>query len=140
MSFLIDTNVLSEYSRSGGPNPGVKHWLETTGKPLLHVSVITLAEIQKGIALLDEGKRRRDLERWLKDELETWFLGRVLLLDRTVAERWAVLVAHSIRIGRPLPTLDSQIAATALAHDLTVVTRNTRDFESAGVRTFNPWT
>src|ERR1039458_5842236 len=137
--FLIDTNVLSEYNRPGIPNAGVKHWLETMARELQHVSVMTLAEIQKGIELLDEGKRRARLEQWLTQDLETWFSGRVLHVDRQVSRRWASLMAQGVRIGRPLPTVDSLIAATALAHDLTIVTRNVRDFESTDAGTFNPW-
>jgi toxin FitB len=101
--------------------------------------VITLAEIQKGIEMLGEGKRRAQLEDWLKQDLEAWFAGRILLVDRSVAARWASLVAQGIRTGRPLPTVDSLIAATALTHDLTIVTRNTRDFEGIGAATLNPW-
>ena|ERR1700676_516635 len=137
--FLIDTNVLSEYNRPGGPDAGVKRWLETTDRQAQHVSVITLAEIQKGIEPLDEGKRRAQLGEWLKRDLETWFSGRVLPVNRQVAERWASLVAQSVRTGRPLPTIDSLIAATALTYDLTIVTRNTRDFEGIGATTINPW-
>jgi predicted nucleic acid-binding protein len=137
--FLIDTNVLSEYNRPGGPNAGVKHWLETTDRFTQHVSVITLAEIQKGIELLAEGKRRVQLEQWLQQDLEEWFSGRILPVDRHVAARWASLVAQGARGGRPLPTVDSLIAATALAHDLTIITRNTRDFEGIGASTLNPW-
>lgn len=137
--FLIDTNVLSEYNRPGGPDAGVKRWLETTDRESQHVSVITLAEIQKGIELLAEGKRRVQLEQWLKQDLEAWFSGRVLSVNRQVAARWASLLAQGARTGRPLPAVDSLIAATALAHDLTLVTRNLRDFEGVGVATFNPW-
>ena len=137
--YLVDTNVLSEYNRPGTPDIGVKRWLETTVRETQYVSVITLAEIQKGIELLADGKRRAQLEQWLQQDLETWFSGRVLDVDRQVARRWALLVAQGVRKGRPLPTVDSLIAATALAHDLTVVTRNVRDFESAGVLTVNPW-
>src|ERR1022692_3704679 len=90
--FLIDTNVLSEYNRPGGPDAGVKRWLETTDRQSQYVSVITLAEIQKGIELLAEGKRRVQLEQWLKQDLEAWFSGRVLLIDHQVASRWASLV------------------------------------------------
>ena len=104
-----------------------------------YVSVITLAEIQKGIELLAEGKRRVQLEQWLKQDLEAWFSGRVLPVDRQVAARWASRVAHGSRAGRPLPTVDSLIAATALAYNLTIVTRNTRDFEGIGATTINPW-
>jgi predicted nucleic acid-binding protein len=137
--FLIDTNVLSEYNRPGSPNAGVKRWLETTARELQYVSVITLAEIQKGIELLDEGKRRAQLEQWLTQDLETWFSGRVLHVDRQVSRRWASLLAQAVRRGRPLPTVDSLIAATALAHDLTIVTRNVRDFDGTGAPTLNPW-
>ena len=103
------------------------------------MSVITLAEIQKGIELLAEGKRRAQLEQWLTQDLEAWFSGRVLPVDRQVAMRWASLAAQGSRTGRPLPTVDSLIAATALAHDLTIVTRNTKDFEGVGATTLNPW-
>ncbi len=137
--FLIDTNVLSEYNRSGGPDAGVKRWLETTDRQTQYMSVITLAEIQKGIELLAEGKRRFQLEEWLKQDLEAWFYGRVLPVDRQVAGRWASLVVQGARAGRPLPTVDSLITATALAYDLTIITRNTRDFEGIGVATINPW-
>lgn len=138
--FLIDTNVLSEYNRIGGPNPGVKHWLETTDRALQYVSVLTLAEIKKGIDLLAEGRRRNQLDQWLKGDLERWFSGRIIPVDRQVATHWATLIVNSIRSGRPLPTIDSLLAATALANDLTIVTRNTRDFASTGASTLNPWT
>jgi len=137
--FLIDTNVLSEYNRLGGPDRGVRLWLETTDRSQQFVSVITLAEIQKGIHLLAEGRRRADLENWLSQELEVWFSGRILSIDRHVASHWALLVASQVRAGRPLPAIDSLIAATALAHALTIVTRNTRDFAAIGVSTTNPW-
>jgi predicted nucleic acid-binding protein len=137
--YLIDTNVLSEYNRLGAPDGGVKRWLETTARETQFVSVITLAEIEKGIELLADGKRRAQLRRWLHQDLEVWFSGRVLAVDREVGRRWAVLVAQSTKSGNPLPTLDSLIAATALANDLTVVTRNVRDFAAAGVVCLNPW-
>jgi len=123
----------------GGPDAGVKRWLEITDRQSQHVSVITLAEIQKGIELLAEGKRRVQLEQWLKQDLEDWFSGRILPVDRQVAGRWALLAAQGARTGRHLPTVDSLIAATALAYDLTIVTRNTRDFEGIGATIFNPW-
>ena len=84
--YLIDTNVLSEYNRPAGPNPGLQRWLETTERRSQYVSVITLAEIQKGIELLAVGQRRSQLEHWLKEDLEAWFAGsRVLDIDRQVA-------------------------------------------------------
>jgi hypothetical protein len=133
------TNVLSEYNRLGGPDAAVKEWLETTDRQSQYLSVITLAEIQKGIELLPDGKRRFQLEQWLKQDLEAWFSGRILGVDRQVARCWATLVAQRGRAGRPLPTIDSLIAATALAYDLAIVTRNTRDFESVGAIVINPW-
>ena len=111
-AFLIDTNVLSGYNRLGGPDPGVKRWLEATARLSQYVSVITLAEIQKGIELLAEGKRRVQLEQWLRQDLVAWFSGRILSVDSGVAGRWASLVALGTRTGRPLPTVDSLIPAT----------------------------
>src|ERR1017187_5720508 len=98
--FLIDTNVLSEYNRAGAPDPGVKRWLETTDRQSQYVSVITLAEIQKGIELLAEGKRRTRLEAWLAQDLEAWFSDRVLPVDRQVGACWASLVARGARTGK----------------------------------------
>jgi toxin FitB len=137
--FLIDTNVLSEYNRPGGPDLGVKRWLETTDRQSQHVSIITLGEIQKGIELLPESRRRAQLQRWFTEDLETWFSDRVLPIDRQVAMRWASVVARGSRTGRPLPTVDSLIAATALAHNLTIVTRNKKDFEGIDASILNPW-
>jgi predicted nucleic acid-binding protein len=137
--FLIDTNVLSEYNRPEAPDAGVKRWLETTDRQSQYVSVITLAEIQKGIEMLADGKRRTQLDQWLNQDLEAWFSGRVLPVDRRVAGRWASLVAQGARAGRRLPVVDSLIAATALAYDLTILTRNTRDFGSTGATIINPW-
>jgi predicted nucleic acid-binding protein len=104
-----------------------------------YVSVITLAEIQKGIEILAPGKRRAPLEEWLARDLEAWFSGPELLVDRQVSARWASLLARATRTRRPLPAIDSLIAATALAYELTIVTRNTKDFEGIGASTFNPW-
>jgi predicted nucleic acid-binding protein len=99
-----------------------------------------LAEIRIGVELLREGRRREQLEVWLKKDFEEWFSDRVLPVDRKTAARWASLVAQGVQRGRPLPTVDSLIAATALTHELIIVTRNTRDFEGVGVTTINPWT
>jgi predicted nucleic acid-binding protein len=137
--FPIDTNVLSDYNRRGGPDASVRRWLETTDRQSQYVSILTLAEIQKGIELLAEGKRRAQLQQWLAEDLEAWFAGRVLPVDRRVAMRWASVVAQGARAGRPLPTVDSLIGATALAYDLVIATRNTKDFGGIGAATINPW-
>ncbi len=102
--FLIDTNVLSEYNRAGVPDAGVKRWLEATDRQSQHVSVITLAEIRKGIELLAGGRRRAQLEQWLARDLEVWFAGRVLpqceghqSLGNCVASR---LTAREVSVDR----------------------------------------
>jgi toxin FitB len=138
--YLIDTNVLSEFNKVGGkPDTGVQQWLEATPRNRQFVSVITLAEIRKGIGLLAEGKRRENLQQWLTSELEDWFSERILPIDRSVADRWALLLIDCYAKGRPLPSIDSLSAATALTHDLVMVTRNVKDFEGTGVRTLDPW-
>ena len=137
--FLIDTNVVSEYVREGGPDRGVWRWLESTDPAKQYVSVLTLAEIQKGVELLAMGRKRRALEQWLEKEVPAWFAGRILPVDQPVASGWASLTASLSKIGRPAPVLDSLIAATALVHDLTVVSRNVADFGSMGVSLVNPW-
>lgn len=139
IGFLLDTNVISEYSKDDGPHPGVVRWIETTPESQQYVSVLTLAEIEKGILRKEESKRRRELERWFANDLQQWFSGRILPFDNPVASRWARLVAAALDAGRPLPTIDSQIAATALAHGLVLVTRNTKDFDALGVTLLNPW-
>lgn len=135
MSYLIDTNVLSELRRRV-PEPRVVAWLGARPTSTLHLSVLTLGELRKGIEPMAEGEHKRKLLDWLEAELPAFFLGRVLPIDARVADAWGRIVAKA---GRPVPAIDSLIAATALARDLTLVTRNTRDFEFAGVPVVDPW-
>ena len=108
-------------------------WLDTTPEASQYVSVLTLAEIEKGILRKEEGKRRRDLQRWFDEDLPARFAGRIPAFDARVAPCRAHLTASLPDKGRPLPTLDSQIAATALAHNLVLVTRNVKDYAGTGI-------
>jgi predicted nucleic acid-binding protein len=125
--FLLDTNVLSEFARAQPADEQVDGWLKATPEETLFASVLTFAEIRRGIELLPVGKRRDQLEEWERD-LETSFAGRLLPVTKDVGDRWTVLSAQAQRRGTPLGVVDGLIAATGLVHNLTVVTRNAKDF------------
>jgi predicted nucleic acid-binding protein len=135
VSYLVDTNVLSELRRRE-PDPNVVSWLERRPAMTLYLSVLTLGELRRGVEALPAGARKRRLADWLDVELPSFFAGRVLPIDARVADRWGHLVAQA---GRPFPAIDSLLAATALTHGLTLVTRNVRDFEYAGLAVVDPW-
>jgi hypothetical protein len=135
MSYLLDTNILSETIRRN-PNKAVIAWLNQLPGEALYVSVLTLGEIRKGIETLADRKRREKLRLWLEHELPEWFEGRVLPVDLEVAARWGRLLAE---VGRPAPTIDSLLAATALHHELRLVTRNSGDFDYPGLEVINPF-
>lgn len=138
-AFLLDTNVLSEFKRRGEPDPLVRNWLRGTHPDLLWASVLSFGEIRKGIERLAAGKRRTELEQWVEGDLNQWFEDRLLPVTKAIAERWGVLSARALAKETPLSIIDGLLAATALEHDLTVVTRNARDFTGLGVAVFNPW-
>jgi predicted nucleic acid-binding protein len=100
---------------------------------------LSFGEIRKGIERLALGNRRTELEGWLESDLERWFEERVLQVTRAIAERWGVLSARALDKGTPLPNIDGLIAATAIEHDLTLVTRNVKNFADLGVTILNPW-
>ena len=133
--FLLDTNVVSEPTKPK-PRPSVMAWLQAQAASDLFVSVITLGEITIGIESLEPGPKRDRLNAWQSTLASRGFAGRVLDVTHEIAVRWGQLEA---RHGRTLARLDTLIAATALLHDLTVVTRNMRDFEHLPVRAINPW-
>jgi predicted nucleic acid-binding protein len=135
LSYLIDTNVLSELRRRD-PDVNVVRWMVDRPATALYLSVLTLGELRKGVEGLAEGDRKRRLLDWLEIELPTFFAGRILPVDAAVAERWGRLLAQA---GRPLPAIDSLLAATALAHGLTLVTRNLRDFQHPDLTVLDPW-
>jgi len=136
--FLLDTNVLSEFARAQPADPRVDRWLKATPDDILFTSVSALAEIRRGIELLPAGKRRAHLEAWQRD-IEASFAGRLLPVTKAICGRWAILSAQAQLRGTPLAIMDGSIAATALEHDLTVATRNVKDFAGLGVTVFNPW-
>lgn len=136
--FLLDTNVISELIRPK-PEPRVTAWIHATDENLLFLSVLTLGEIRKGIAGLRESSRRIALESWLDSDLALRFAARILSIDEGVADRWGRLAAQAASAARLLPVIDGLLAATALHHNLTLVTRNTKDVEITGVPLFNPW-
>ncbi len=135
MAYLLDTNVVSELRRGLKCDPKVRTWVDDTPHDLMFVSVLTLGEIRAGI----ESKRRRDvaqaeaIERWL-DAVTERFAGRILPVTATEADRWG-----RIPLQGQMPDVDGLIAATALVHGLTVVTRNTSHFWRSNVATFNPF-
>jgi toxin FitB len=136
--FLLDTNCISEVVRVS-PDPRVLSWLGAAEESLLYLSVLTLGEIRKGVAALTQSKRRTLLESWLEVELRLRFAGRILSIDAAVADRWGVLAAEVKAQGAALSTIDSLLAATALHHNLTIVSRNIRDFACTQVSVLNPW-
>jgi predicted nucleic acid-binding protein len=113
--------------------------LEETDDDLMYLSVITIGEVCKGITVHPEPHRRAGLRRWFENELHPWFSGRILPITEAIAERWGVLEGECQMRGIGFNAPDGLIAATALEHDLTVVTRNVRDFVSFGVAVLNPW-
>lgn len=136
--FLLDTNCISEIVRPK-PDPNVVEWMEAAEETLLYLSVLTLGEIRKGLAILPQSKRRTRLEAWLEVELQARFAGRILEIDTAVADRWGLLAAEAKRAGKALSAIDGLLAATALHHNLTIVSRNVNDFAGSQVPVLNPW-
>ncbi len=136
--FLLDTNVISEITRPR-PDQGVIKWIESTDESLLHLSVLTLGEIRKGIALLPEGRRRVSLESWLDHDLLLRFSGRILPIDLEVADRWGRISAGATAKRTPLPVIDCLLASTAMHYNLTLVSRDLTYSGIPGVDLFNPW-
>lgn len=135
MSYLIDTKVLSELRRKR-PEQKVVAWIQARHPQSLFLSVLTLGEIRKGLERVDDAARRQSLLDWLEVDLPNYFVGRFLPIDTATADRWGRLMAQT---GRPLPAIDALLAATALQHDLMLVTRNTDDFIGLGLELINPW-
>lgn len=135
MSYLLDTNVISELVRPK-PAKAVLTWFENIPSEALHISVLTLGEIRKGVEHMPDGVCREKPRPWLEHDLADWLRSRVLPVDIPVADRWGRLLAQ---MGRTVPSIDSLLAATTLHHELRLVTRNQKDFDYPGLEVINPW-
>lgn len=136
MNYLIDTNVISELVRAT-PDKGVTEWINSVPNQSLYLSVLTLGEIRKGIEKITDKKRKQKLQIWLEHELPDWFENRLLPIDQAIADKWGRLQQQA---KRHIPAIDSLLAATALHHDLSLVTRNEKDFQGFSLQIINPWT
>jgi predicted nucleic acid-binding protein len=135
MSYLLDTNVISEPFKLR-PEPRVLDWLTATPKEQQFASVLSLGELRRGLETMPLGSHRERIRSWLEHDLAGWYGPRLLPVTLAIADRWGRIAAQA---RRPLPRFDSLFAATALQHDLRVVTRNVRDFQFPGLEVINPW-
>jgi predicted nucleic acid-binding protein len=138
LSFLLDTNVVSEPTRVS-PDPSVVAWLAARSSQELFVSAATIGEIRYGIEIFPSGPRRRSLEAWFAESFDAK-PSRVISLDYEIADAWGRLRRRSQLEKRTMPLVDAVIAATASVRGLILVTRNVSDFEVWGGPVFNPWT
>lgn len=138
MKYLLDTNVISELVKKE-PNSKVIQWIDERDELTLFLSVLTLGELQKGIAKLKDASRIRRLQEWVQRDLTQRFAGRILPIDLDVMLCWGQLQGESEKEGIRLPVIDSLIAATAMTYHLIVVTRNVRDLERCQAEVYNPW-
>jgi hypothetical protein len=139
MRLLLDTNVLSEVTKPR-PDEDVLMWLHGLDEDRTFISIVSIAEIRRGVALMDAGRRRDALDEWLTYDLPQRFENRIIPVEGPVALAWGDLMALAKRSGRGLASMDGLIAATAVAHQLTLATRNTKDFEGFGIDIIDPWT
>lgn len=138
MSYLIDTCCISELVKKK-PNSNVVKWFADQDELSMYLSVITFGELRKGIEKLTDSTKKKELNRWVKEDLNHRFKNRVLNITIEEVNKWGEILAIAEKNGYPLPAIDSLIAATANVHHLSVVTRNTKDMEGSGVDVINPW-
>jgi predicted nucleic acid-binding protein len=138
MKFLLDTCVISELVRPR-PDRNVIRWIDSVDERKLFLSVLTLGELEKGVAKLPESPRKSDLRGWLEHDLLERFSERILPVDAAVAVAWGKKQGEAERAGTKLPVIDSLLAATAEIHRLTLATRNVADLDRCGATVFNPW-
>lgn len=138
MKYLLDTCILSELLKPQ-PQETVIEWFQTVPETQLYLSVLTLGELHKGIAKLPGSKRKQKLELWLETDLKQRFKSRLLNIDLQTALVWGTILAQTEQSGKSMSAIDSLLSATALAYNMILVTRNTRDMEASGVPLLNPW-
>lgn len=140
MNYLLDTCAVSEFTKPR-PDAGLMAWLRAAPETSLHLSTLSLGEIQQGVSHLPVSARKQRLQAWFDEDLQPRFAGRLLPADAGVCLMWGKLRAFAAQAGYTLPVLDSLIAATALTHHLVLVTRNQADFARVdGLQVMNPWT
>lgn len=138
MRYLLDTCAVSELVKPA-PDAGVLEWFAQQAELSLCLSPLSLGELKRGIEKLATGKRKTFLQKWLAANVIERFGDRVLPVTAEIGLRWGELQAQLEKKGKPMPAIDGLIAATALHHQLTVVTRNIKDMEASGATLFNPW-
>jgi len=138
MNYILDTNVVSELVARKA-DPKVINWIDSIDSESVFLSVITIGELKKGIEKLPDSKRKKTLASWLEEDLLVRFRGRILPLDIPVLLTWGRLVASLEREGKPIPAIDSLLAATSALTGFTLVTRNTGHLEPAGISVLDPW-
>lgn len=138
MSFLIDTCCISELTKKH-PNRNVVSWFSCHDETEMYVSVITFGELIKGVEKLTASKKKGELNQWINNDLKQRFRNRILDISMSEVKKWGEILAMCEKKGTPVPAIDALIAATALVHDLAVVTRNIKDLQSTGVFVVNPW-
>jgi len=138
MNYLLDTCLISELAKSK-PDEKVVDWVLSENESSFYISVLTFGELHKGVEKLPESKKKEKLRIWIEEELKNRFQNRIISIDMRVSILWGKIQCLAEKNGNPMPAIDSLIAATGMAYDLTVVTRNAADMEQSGVKLLNPW-
>lgn len=138
MNYLLDTCLILELAKPK-PSKKVVDWVLSENETSFYVSVITFGELHKGVEKLPESKKKEELRDWVEDELKNRFQNRIIGIDMNISILWGKVQCLAEKKGKPMPAIDSLIAATGVAYDLTVVTRNVADMKQSGVKLFNPW-
>ena len=138
MKYLLDTCAISELIKRR-PNKKVLQWIQGCDEDAIYLSVLTIGEIQKGVAKLADSKRKAMIQQWLDHDLHNRFSGRIIPITEDIASTWGLVVAEAETKGKPIPSIDSLIVAIAISHNLTIITRNTEDMAGTGARLLNLW-